>query len=286
MIIMKKVGIIANTTKKETTPFACEVASWLLEKGCQPFISSEVDVPSEFQSHSCDQDDMFAKCDFIVILGGDGTMLNTASLSAMHDVPLLGINMGRLGYLTDVDVHDAFCSLEKVLKGEYKEEKRMMLDVQSNVKPDINWVSLNDVVVMKGSSHKMITAEIWINEKYIDTYRADGFIISTPTGSTAYNLSAGGPIIKPTVETIIITLICAHLIYERPYVISADDIVSFVISGETENAVVVIDGQNVAELCIGDKITASKSEYYTRIMRTTSLEFYDILRRKMMLHHD
>ena len=283
---MKKVGIIANTTKKETVPFACDIASWLIERGCQPLISSEVNVVSEFQRYFCDPKVMFDKCDFVVVLGGDGTMLHTASLSSMHDIPLLGINMGRLGYLTDVDAHEAFNSLERVLKGEYNEEKRMMIDAKSNIAPDINWVSLNDVVVTRGSSYKMITAEIWINEKFIDTYRADGFIISTPTGSTAYNLSAGGPIIKPTVETIIIALICPHLIYERPYVISADDTVTIVIAGETDEAMVVVDGQDVAKLCMGDKITVSKSECYTRIMRTTSLEFYDILRRKMMLHND
>ncbi|MCL2874489.1 MAG: NAD(+)/NADH kinase [Defluviitaleaceae bacterium] len=284
---MRKVGIIANTTKNEAAIFAIQLAAWFLKCDCHPLISSDVTVPLEFEDYSCDQSRMFDICDFVVVLGGDGTMLNTASLAATHDIPLLGINMGRLGYLTDVDTPEAFNSIEKVLQGEYKEEKRMMLSVDIEGKPDAKKVALNDVVVASNPSFKMVSAEIWINGEYIDTYRADGIMISTPTGSTAYNLSAGGPILEPTVEMMIITLICPHLIYARPYVISANDTINIIITGDhADESKVVVDGQNAAELKSGDKIIISRSEYYTRTIRTTSLGFYDILRQKMMRLHD
>jgi len=302
---MKKVGIIANTTKDEATIFSAELSKWLLEHDCLPFISSDVLVSPEFKDYSHDQSAMFDKCDFVVVLGGDGTMLNAASIAATHDIPLLGINMGRLGYLTDVDMPEAFCSIEKVLKGEYKEEKRMMLSANIIGQPgsmseqfqmrasngealgdnhlDKSLLALNDVVVASAMSYKMVSAEIWINGKYIDTYRADGIIVSTPTGSTAYNLSAGGPILEPTGEMMIITLICPHLIHARPYVISASDTISITINGK---ATAIIDGQIADKLFDGSKITISKSEFSTRIMRTTSLGFYDILRQKMMRLYD
>ncbi len=270
---MKKAGIVINTKKPDSISFSRDISLWLENNGCSAEVSDERK-----------EGDIFSESDFLVVLGGDGTMLRAAAKAAINDIPIIGFNLGRLGYLTDAEKSGAFTSLSKLLAGEYKTEKRMMLKAEVfGAETKSSNIALNEVVIAKGVLSKMIAISLTINGKYIDSYRADGIIISTPTGSTAYNLSAGGPILEPDSEMIAITFICPHMIYARPFVVSASDVIDLRISENKRNdAVLTLDGGTTAVLNDGQNVIIEKSKYYTTTIRTTGMGFYDILRQKMV----
>ncbi|MCL2591869.1 MAG: NAD(+)/NADH kinase [Defluviitaleaceae bacterium] len=266
---MKKIGIFVNEEKDINSNYTKEVYSWAEKNGFIPVV-----INTTFINESC------SYYKYIVVLGGDGTMLSAARNFAKYNVPLIGINLGTLGYLTAADKKEGLLALEKIAKNDYKIEKRMMLEVTIDGKKS-DHIALNDICVLRNSISKIISLKIWANDEYIDKYRADGIIVSTPTGSTAYNLSAGGPILKPDIELITITPICSHKIYSRPSVISAQDEVNIVIDDSIDNdAVLVLDGQVRIPLKPKSKIAIKKSEYYTSIIKTNNLGFYDIIRLK------
>ena len=232
------------------------------ELGCKPLLDTE---------------DIYRESDFIVVLGGDGTMLRAAQRAAFSDIPLLGVNLGTLGYLTDAEPDELEQTLHAVLQGRFSLEKRIMLQTDLNGE----WAALNDIVISRGLFSKLIRFQLFINGDYIDTIRADGVIVSTPTGSTAYNLSAGGPILKPDSEMMVITAICPHSLYLRPWVISSGDTVKLRVLNDAD-AILVMDGRNTATLEAGRMLSISRSDKYTSIIKTKSFSFYEILRRKMI----
>jgi NAD+ kinase len=197
----------------------------------------------------------------------------------------MGINLGTLGYLTDVEKGGWDTALKLLVNGEYKTEKRMMLEafVLNEDKEYESYgrlLALNDICVLRSDISRMINAKIYVSRDYIDTYRADGIIVATPTGSTAYNLSAGGPILKPDIELIAITPICPHKIYSRSSVISAADVVCINLSPNDGAAVLSLDGQRIINLKAGQNVEIRKSVLYTTIIKTSNMGFYDILREK------
>jgi len=273
-ITNKKVGIVLTTDRGSVIGFARQIVEWLGERGCDVYICEEdalaLGVMLSYEG------DIYKSADFLVCLGGDGTMLR-ASRCSRYDKPLLGINLGYLGYLTDADRQNAFESLENTLQGRYVIEKRMMLEISGIGQ------ALNDVCVTRGALSKLIEIGLYINNEYIDTYRADGIIVCTPTGSTAYNLSAGGPILKPDIEMISVTPICAHKIYSRAIVISAEDTVTLKIAGDYDGeCMLVLDGRHERRLVAGDEVVVKRSDRYTNIIKTNKLSFFDILRQKMI----
>jgi len=259
---MKNIGVVYNADKDKDLSFTKQVCVSIAAAGCIPIT---------------DEDEIYAKSDFIIVLGGDGTMLRAAHTAAFADIPLLGVNLGTLGYLTDAEPHELEQSLDAVLRGHYSLERRIMLRTDLND----SWAALNDIVISRGIFSKLIRFQMFINGDYIDTIRADGIIVSTPTGSTAYNLSAGGPILKPESEMTVITAICPHALYLRPWVISASDTVGVRALNDAD-AVLVMDGQNMARMEAGHLLTISRSDRYTSIIKTKSLSFYEILRRKII----
>lgn len=273
---MKKIGLIANPSKDINLEYAHELIKVLNERNCETVLyrlnSGEDSKKTE---------NIYQTCDFIVVLGGDGTILEVARNSAFLNLPILGINLGNLGYLTDVDKSEGIEAIDRVLNGRYKLEKRMMIEAEILGKKTDKLLALNDICVLRGSVSKMICLELEVNDEYIDTYKADGIIVATPTGSTAYNLSAGGPILKPDRELIAITPICPHKMYSRSSVISAEDQVNITIGDSLEEDIILsIDGQVHLPLEYGDKVNIKRSEYYTTVIKTTGLGFYDILRKK------
>ena len=258
---MKKIGIFYNRSKDKDLSFTSQVIDTISSLGCEPII---------------DKSDVFSLSEFIIVLGGDGTMLKAAHRAALSDIPLLGVNLGTLGYLTDIDPCELEKALVTTLQGDYKLEKRIMLQTDLND----SWAALNDIVINRSKS-KPLLYEFFVNDEYIDTIRADGIIVSTPTGSTAYNLSSGGPILKPDSEMMAITAICPHSLYLRPLIISAEDTVSVRVLSST-SATVVMDGQNKAPLQPNSLISIKRSPLFTRIIKTKFLGFYEILRRKML----
>jgi NAD+ kinase len=218
-----------------------------------------------------------------VVLGGDGTILRVARRAAIYNVPIQGINIGTLGYLADCEKDDAREAIKNVIDGNYKVEERMMLDASIGRgcnSYDVK-VALNEVYVTNSVFSRVIKLGLEINDDYISSHRADGIIVSTPTGSTAYNLSAGGPILKPDTDLMAITHVCPHSLTSRPFVVSGNDVVKIKVEGSYSNVVLNLDGQETIPLLNSDVVTILRSRFVTKIIRTTQMSFYDILRSKM-----
>lgn len=281
---MKNVGFITNIDKDPDLSHTKQLVKWVIDKGCNVFTTETVYEKIKIGNLAANTNSIYDKSDFVVVLGGDGTILRVARKAAKYKTPILGINFGTLGYLADVERNDAFDALDKVLKGEYSVEKRMMVEAfveRDGISHDVN-MALNEVCITNMAFSRMITLNIKINDEFVDTVRADGIIISTPTGSTAYNLSAGGPILNPRTELMTITHICPHTLYSRPLVVSGYDEIKIQVVGNYNNVQLTCDGQNCLPLKDGDDVVVRKSKYYTSIIKTTNLNFYDILRRKMV----
>ena len=225
--------------------------------------------------------------DCIIVLGGDGTILSTARKFSAKDIPLLGVNLGRLGFLAEVEKEDALYTIDKLFKDDYKIEKRMMIEceIERNGVIQKKEIALNDAVITKGAFSRMLDLCVSINGEFVDVFTADGIIISTPTGSTAYNISAGGPIMVPSAQTMVITPICSHSLKVRSIVVSKDDVVTVKVTDVDEclkkDIMLTIDGQvgfNIDENC---KINISKSQRFTKLLKTSKYTFYDILRKKL-----
>lgn len=279
---MKKIGFIPNIDRDKNLETTKELLRFVKTRGCQSFVSKEIyDLIGDGYDVTISEK-MERDVDFFVVLGGDGTILHAAKTAAINAIPLIGVNVGNLGYLTDVEKSDAKMALDLVFGGQYKLEKRMMLQVEmEGVMFDNPQIALNDVCVSRGVSLKQIDCQIWINGEYIDTYSSDGMIVCTPTGSTAYNLSAGGPILRPDSEMIAITPICPHTLHARSSVMSSEDIIEInVPESVAKDIIISLDGQNIESN--GYKIKIMRSKFYTTIIKTNKLGFYDILRQKMM----
>ena len=244
--------IVANESKDTALAFSHEIRGFLEARG--------VTVLSEGQ-----------KADLWIVLGGDGTMLRAAHQAAILDVPLMGINLGNLGFLTDVDRQDGFVALENYLSGRYESQKRLMLSTPYGL-------ALNDVVV--ASAGQLEYFSVYVNDMHMDDIRADGVVVATPTGSTAYNLSAGGPILAPYGEMMVITAICAHSLSTRPWVVSAGDKIRVV---PKHQGVVILDGEERGTLTALDGVEISRAPVYASIIKTVPTHFYEILRKKKLL---
>ncbi len=281
---MKNIGIITNIDKDPSLLQTKELTLWAEEKGCKVLLSSSLVEKIGVGIPMASTDDIYEKADFLVVLGGDGTILRVARKACKCKKPILGINFGTLGYLADVEKDDAKVAIEKVLAGDFKIEKRMMLEahIERGCVSHDTQLALNEVCVSNTNFSRMISLSVEVNGEYINTFRADGVIVSTPTGSTAYNLSAGGPILNTNTELMTITHICPHALYARPIVVSGNDEVRIKVIGDYSNTQATFDGQNGDMIKSGDTIVIKKSKYYTDIIKTTNMSFFDILRRKMV----
>ena len=223
------------------------------------------------------------RLDCAIVIGGDGSLIEVARVLHKRDVPILGINMGTLGYLTEVELGGIEEAVQQLVSGNYAQESRMMLEgFFENGGKD---VALNDIVVTRKGALRVIHFRLYVNGELLNSYEADGIIISTPTGSTAYNLSAGGPIVEPTAALIVITPICSHALNTSSIVLSADDEIVIEIGkgrgGGTEEVFTTFDGADVVSLKTGDRVTVRKAEAATKLIRLSRMSFLEILRRKM-----
>ena len=279
----KKIGFVTNIEKDPTLQETKKMVDFVLKKGCEVYVSETFsDVHPDVIATSSSE--MYKSVDFVVVIGGDGTILRVARSAAIFDTPILGINFGTLGYLADVEKVNAIDAIEKVLNGDFTIENRMMLEPyveRGCVSHEIN-LALNEVCITNSVCSRMIKLSVEVNGEYFDTFRADGIIVSTPTGSTAYNLSAGGPILSPHTELMTITHICPHTLYARPFVIDGNDVVRIRVQSNYNNVQMSCDGQSTVQMTNDDVIVVKKSRYVTRIIKTTNMNFYDILRRKMV----
>jgi NAD+ kinase len=285
--IMKKFVIIPNITKDTKLETTGLIIDWLEKNNCDIFLTEDVATHINKQQYACDEDDVYAKVDGAIVLGGDGTILNTARKVVKYDLPILGVNLGYLGFLAEVERKDALTTLEKIIKGNYYIQSRMMLNVKRQVENVIldTGISLNDIVVSRTSISRMMKYNIAVNDRHVNNYSADGIIVSTPTGSTAYNLSAGGPILDPKNEMMVITPICPHSLTSRSIVLSQNDIVTISFDENmkycNEDILLTIDGQVSFNIDKEQKIIISKSDKSAKLITCNQNGFYNILKKKL-----
>ena len=274
---MKRFLIVTNDGK-DTDHKVTNKLKQLLEDAGRSCILCEKDAKKRIVRSSIPDD-----IDCVIVIGGDGSLIEAARALQRHDIPILGINMGTLGYLTEVEISDMEAAVNQIVNGEFQLETRMMLEgAFDNGATDI---CLNDIIVSRKGALRVIHFDLFVNGELLNSYKADGVIISTPTGSTAYNLSAGGPIVEPTASMIVITPICSHALNTSSIVLSADDEIEIRIdkgrNGMTEEVLVAFDGADTVTLYTGDAVTIRKASAVTKIMKLSKVSFLEILRRKM-----
>jgi NAD+ kinase len=220
----------------------------------------------------------------VVSLGGDGTMLRAARRAHSADAPLLGVNLGILGYLSEVDPSHARSALDRIFDGDFEIEERMMLraDAASSGK-DVSFVGLNEVLVERSGGHRLVRLAVKIGGESLAAFNADGVIIATPTGSTAYALSAGGPIVSPRAECFILVPVSAHMIFSRPFVLSADEILEITVEGEGQEAALSLDGADGMSLAAGSPVSVQRDPRRLRLIRVGGPGFVERLRAKLDL---
>lgn len=274
---MERFYIITNRSKDKNNEVTMQIKGYLEEKGktcilCQKDEEGNL-IPGTVPKN----------IDCALVLGGDGTLIRAARQLREYRIPLLGINLGTLGYLTEVEVQNMQTAIDQLVSEEPVIEERMMLrGIMPNGQEGI---ALNDVVVARQSALRIIHFNIYVNGELLNDYQADGVILSTPTGSTGYNLSAGGPIVEPKASMIVITPICSHALNTRSIILSdEDEVVIEITEGKNsgvEKALITFDGTEMAELKTGDQVVIRKAEEQTRFLKLSKISFLEILRRKM-----
>lgn len=277
-----RLGIITKPNEPRAAELAAHIAEWAAAHEINLFVNNRVrDLPPGTFSASARE--IADHCDLLIVLGGDGTMISTARLVAGRGTPVLGINLGTLGYLTEFAMDEAMPALEYVVRGEYEVDKRTMLDWQ--VLRDGDQVgggsALNDVVLNKSALARIIDIDCWVGSHYVTGYRADGLIVATPTGSTAYNLSAGGPIIAPATEAISICPICPHTLTNRPLVLPFSVEIALQMNTHEQEVMLTADGQIGLPLMAGDRVEIRKSEKTFNTVCANDRDYFEILRSKL-----
>ncbi|MDD3394094.1 MAG: NAD(+)/NADH kinase [Clostridia bacterium] len=281
---MIKVGLIPNIDKDKELAVTKRLVRHLLEKGCIPQLPEKIAELAGLEMYARKEQEVYEHSDFIISLGGDGTLLGVGRKACQYNTPILGVNLGTLGFLTAEEKNRAEYAIDRVLMGDYKKEKRMML--QTSIATDEGRIdginALNDICISRGLLYKILEFNVFVNDEYVDTLRADGVIICTPTGSTAYNLSAGGPVLKADAQIIAITPIAPHTLTSRSIVVSADDVVTVEINPREDTAFTIsADGQDSWSLTGKKVVQIRRAKVYTTIIKTNSQNFYEVLRHKL-----
>ncbi|HUR96626.1 MAG TPA: NAD(+)/NADH kinase [Pyrinomonadaceae bacterium] len=283
---IKSVGVIVKPNHAEAWKTACELSEWLEKRGIalvgKPRVYSENADP-QCEIDQVDDERFSAESDLIVVLGGDGTMISTARLVGDTDALVLGINYGSLGYLTDFRIEEMFPALEAIFTGEYEIDRRVMLHAEHWRGEEMLATGrvLNDVVINKAALARIIEIEVRLNGLYVNSFRSDGLIVSTPTGSTAYNLSAGGPIIYPSMNAVVLTPICPFTLTNRPIVVPDEANIELKLEKENEGVVMTLDGQIGYAMKAGDRVRIRKSRTTFNLVQPANRNYFDVLRNKL-----
>jgi NAD+ kinase len=279
---MKKVGVFAKVHDSRCRGVASELYRWLEQNGCEPLV--EAHLSRHLGCPGLTAEEIPLQADMVVVLGGDGTLISTARIIGARDIPILGVNLGSLGFLTEIALDELYAALEKYLKGDYRLSRRLMLHatVERDGSEIASHLVLNDVVINKGALARIVDLKTTVNDYDVTTFKADGLIISTPTGSTGYSLSAGGPIIAPSMDCIVITPICPHTLTNRPLVIDAAASVSVTVKSlDDEDIYLTLDGQVGVELKSGDMIHVRRAEHDARLIMSEERDYFAVLRTKL-----
>ncbi len=279
---MEKVGILLKRNKPEAIEITRELIRWFNERHIAVYLEDE--VAGQFEGTvRCPKEALPSRVEGIVVLGGDGTLLSLVRLMGENQVPILGVNLGGLGFLTEITLDNLYKVLEGLIQGDYKCHRRMTLHIHVFRKGEMvaNFTVLNDAVINKGTLARIIDLETTINDEYLTTFKADGLIISTPTGSTAYSLSAGGPIVYPSLQTIVITPICPHTLTNRPIIVPDDAIIKATLNSKNEEVILTLDGQVGFSLQFGDTIEVRKGGNAILLIESPYKSYFEVLRTKL-----
>jgi NAD+ kinase len=280
---MTSVGIIYKYQFEPARLEAQKLENWLIDRSVKVF-SEEISAENQMNSCPSDSSTIPNTVDWIVVFGGDGTLLGAAREVGKYGVPILGVNLGGLGFLTGIPLNKLYPSIELILKSELEVENRIMLETKviRSGEEICRFLVLNDVVINKGGLARIIELDVHINNQFLTTFKADGLIISTPTGSTAYNLSAGGPILYPTMENFVLTAICPFTLTNRPIILPDSDTILIEMGKASEEKVsLTFDGQVGFDFEYGDKVLISKSQERIILIKPPDQNYFEILRAKL-----
>jgi NAD+ kinase len=279
---VKKIGMILKQHDPRVRDIVADVIPWLLSRGAEVFLDQAPALPPPVSLTIVPVQELVSRVDAVAVFGGDGTLLYAARTVADSGVPILGVNLGSLGFLTEVKLEEMHAALDGLLTGEYQLEDRMLLDLEVSKKnlPPTRYLALNDAVINKGALARIIELEVSVNSQLVTLTRADGLIISTPTGSTGYSLSAGGPILYPTLTAFIITPICPHTLTNRPVVVPDGAVVGVCLRRGTD-VMLTVDGQVGMPLGQGDCLQVRKAASVVRLVQSKGSPFFKLLREKL-----
>jgi NAD+ kinase len=280
---MESIGIVAKIKQDEhVRQTVTDLARWLSDRQIRAVLDEE--IGKQLDHPDClPKSELPAATEMLVVLGGDGTLLSVARLIKGRDVPILGVNLGSMGFLSEVTIEEMFPVLEQILDGNYRIDRRMMLKAQilrqgSCIKEQS---LLNDMVINKSALARILTLEVRVDGNYLTTFQADGLILSTPTGSTAYSLAAGGPIIYPSLSSILLTPICPHTLTNRPIILPVDSAIEVTLRSEERDAYVTLDGQLGLPFLENDVANIQQSDYTVPLIKSPFRDYFEVLRTKL-----
>src|SRR5579864_1513407 len=282
MATHKTAAIISRPDRPQVAQILPGLLSWLSEHGYRVIIDSQTAGYTSGQTVVPRAEMAAQALDLVVVLGGDGTLLSAARVTAAIDVPLLGVNLGSLGFLTEVPLQSLYPMLEAIAQGRAAVEHRSLMHVDL-MRDDVvrsSYLVFNDAVVNKTALARLNTYDLYVNKAFVSSYRADGMIVATPTGSTAYSLSAGGPVLMPTVKALLITPVAPHALTHRPLVVPDSVEIEILLRSEEEVAYLSLDGQPGLDLRDGDRVRCRRSQHQVNLYRTGG-DFFQVLRTKL-----
>ena len=280
---IKRIGIISKPKKTEIREIVPSLTQWLRERNVEVFLDKETASLLESAEKSLSRNEMPSQVDLLVVLGGDGTLLAAARALNRKPVPILAVNLGGLGFLTVITREELYPTLELVLAGNFKTERRVQIEGELVRADEVisSFLALNDVVLNKGAIARILDFDVLVNGRFISTYKSDGLIVSTPTGSTAYSLAAGGPIVTPAVEAFVVTPICAHTLTNRPLVLPDSVQIEVVVKSQREVAYLTVDGQMGIATHSEDTVRLKKASSCVEIIQPPNKDYFEILRQKL-----
>ncbi|MGO8818436.1 MAG: NAD(+)/NADH kinase [Terriglobia bacterium] len=280
---IKRVGIVSKPKKMEIREIVPRLLEWLHERSIEAFIDKETGAIMETKKHCLTRNEMPSQVDLLIVLGGDGTLLATARALNRKPVPILAVNLGGLGFLTEITCDELYPTLEMVVAGTHKTDHRVQIEGELIRADEIltSFLALNDVVLNKGAIARIIDFEVRVNGEFVSSYKSDGLIVSTPTGSTAYSLAAGGPIVTPSVEAFLVTPICAHTLTHRALVLPNTVKIEVTVKSLREAAYLTVDGQVGIAAHSEDVVRVRKADSYVELVRPPATSYFEILQRKL-----
>lgn len=282
---IRRAGLVVKASHRLSRSVARKAHAWLARRGIQPLIDGQT-ADLLGRSGAMEREALAEEAEILIVVGGDGTLLSVARSLRSSRTPIFGVNLGSLGFLTEIPLDSMFQALEAVLEGRFSIEERirMRVTVQDHDRRKLRHDILNDVVVNKSALARMLSIDVSIDGTYVTTYRADGLILSTPTGSTAYSLSAGGPIIAPSVAGFLLSPICPHTLSNRPLVVPPRSTIEVSVRNSHEDVFVTIDGQVGFPLHRGERVRAKLAPVPVRLIQTEGKSYFEVLRQRLRWH--